>query len=136
MKNTALTLPPLSYDLPNPLTDCKAPVTRDKNTTENVDQLDTEPQEPISTLNDSKQHRFHIVLKKDSRDRAFAHLMVLRCHCILVGHDSLGARVGRGAKTVDSGDDGEEILELVKVGVCCGDGTIEGIEERWIERTE
>ena len=64
--------------------------------------------------------------------------MGLRRHGVLIGEDGIGGgEVGRGGGTcVDGGYHREVVLVFEEVRGCCGEGSVERVEEGGVEGSE
>ena len=134
----AITLPPstLANDSRSPLRQGESPVTSHEHTTNHIHHLNYKFQKPVSALLDRKQHRLNIVFEEYAWNGALADDVRLLGNGVLIGVDSARG-IGRGRiDSVDGWDYGEEVLELVEVVGCCGDGAIERVEEGGVERSE
>lgn len=96
----------------------------DEDAADDVDELDEEDNEAVAGLVDGEQDRLNVVLDKDAGDGGvLVNLLALLGDGVLVGLD------GAAADAVDGGDDGEVVLELVKVSAGDVDGAVEGVDE-------
>jgi hypothetical protein len=105
---------------------------RNQHTTDNVDNLDHEAQERISRLLDVQQDGLHVVLEEDAGDVALADDVGLLGDGVLVREEGVVVECRARVDAVDGWDDGEEVLELVKVVGCRFDGAVEGVSEGWV----
>ena len=128
--------PPLPYDLPRPLRQREAPVTGHKCAAKDIDHLDQKDEETIPRLDDVEQDGLNVVLDENTRDGAFADVLLLFGHGVLVGEDGFGPRCAREADTVGCGDNGEEVLEFVEVAGRHANGAVEGVDEGGEEGAE
>lgn len=99
-----------------------------EHTADDVDELEEENDEAVAGLVDGKQDGLNVVLDKDAgHGRVFVNFLALLGDGVLVGLDCAAA------DAVDGGDDGEVVLELVKVGGGDVDGAVEGVDEGGIK---
>lgn len=137
----SLTLSPssLSQHLHNPLAQRKPPVSSHQHATQDIHDLEEEAQEAISALLDRQHQRLDVVLEEDAGQRMLVDRAILIGHGVLVcgdgsfGGDAEGVGGGDG---VDGGYDGEEVLEFVKGVGGGGDGAVEWVDQRGVERAE
>lgn len=124
--------PPLSNDLSHPLAEREAPVTRDHDTTEYIDDLDGEGQDAVAALLDLQHDGLDVVLEEQAGDHALVDLLALLRDGVLVGEDgaACGGRPGTLVHAVDGGHDRHEVLELVEVRFGQVNGAIERVHER------
>jgi hypothetical protein len=126
--NSAVTSSSLTHHLANPVTQCETPVSCHEDTTDNIDNLNQEGNNTITTLMHRQQNGLDIVLDEDTGDPVVANLLALLRHGILVRNNLFRA------DAVDCRDDGEVVLELVEVGAGKVDGSVERVDKRWVER--
>lgn len=101
----------------------------DEDAADDVDELDEEDDEAVAGLVDGEQDGLNIVLDKDAGDGGvLVNLLALLGDGVLIRLD------GAAADAVDGGDDGEVVLELVKVGAGDIDSAVEGVDEGRVER--
>lgn len=127
--NATTAAPSSADDILHPVTDGEAPVSGDKHTTYNVDDLDQEGQDPITALVNRQQDRLNVILEENSRNVVLVDRLALLSHGVLVGED------GPGSHAVHSRHNGEVVLELVEVVRGGVDSAIEGVDERGVEGT-
>lgn len=127
-----LALPPLpsSQDLPRPICQREAPMTRHQDSTDDVDDLHQQLQEPISTFLDAEKNRFDVILEEDTRDGMIIDFTGLFSNSVLVCDD--GLRPGRGNR-VHRWHNGEEVLKFMEVVWCGLNCAIQWVEQGRVE---
>ena len=101
----------------------------DESAAQDVDELDEEDEEAVSRLDDVEKYGLDIILEEDAGDGVVADLAALLRYGVLIGDDGAGAHAPGVTEAVDGRDDGEKVLELVKV---CGrgvNGAVERVDE-------
>lgn len=125
--DAAVASPSLANDLAQPVAHRKAPVASHHDSAENIDNLDQKGKEPIAGLLYAQHDRLDVVLEEDAGDLVVRDGLALLRDGVLVGVDDLVA--GK----IHSRDDGEVVLEFVKVNNRRVDGTIERVDQRRVK---
>lgn len=143
-------LPPAQHLLAPP-GQLVAPAAAHEDAADHVDDPHAQRQQAPPLLSDGQEDGLDVELEEDARDGAFVDGGGLGRYGVLVcdyrvggcgervgggrGGGGGGGFGGRGA-SVDCGDDGEVVLVFVEVGVGCGEGSVQRVEEGGVEGTE